>query len=88
MFLLESYVNPLDLFRNNIFKKEFLILNQLDFESSLFKNSSLKFEVAKVKGRFPILRFAEVTFQNLGNFWSIIGIYNVTGRFGDTTTLT
>ena len=58
-------------FNDKFLQKYAFVLNQLDLNSNLFTNNQAKFEVAKVGKSFPILRFDEVTFQNLSIFWLI-----------------
>ena len=67
-----------------------LTLNQLEFESILFINNPRKFQVVKVRGSFPISRFAEVTFPESDHFLDHI-LHKRNGvirRFCDVTYLT
>ena len=65
LFHTGSIVAPVGFFKIIPPKKTIFVSNLLDFKSNLFTNNNWKFEVAKVTGSFPILRFAKVTFQNL-----------------------
>ena len=55
--------------------------NQLDFKPNFITKNLCKFEAAKVRRSSLILRFTEVIFRNLGIFWPIFNLNDVTRRF-------